>query len=369
MQASIWTAAPVPGVQAAWIQSRRWDVGWLIGSALVVPLVLLLVWSGVSSLGLTLGITALVGGPHLFSTYVATFLDPRFRRSHRLGLIGISICIPALVIYGTLANFQVLLSAFIFLASLHVVQQNLFLTDVYRKRAAATSKRREPWSARAIDYAVLMLSLHPIASYKLVHGEFALGPTQVLLPAFLRTPITYWTIWVLFGAALTLWITKTLHEWRSATLNGPKSLLIGETTVIAFFVPMAASGARLELAFQSVNAWHSIQYLGIVWFVLKTRKQDRRLSGIVARIAGSDRRATLLFYATCFAMTFSLLGLWSGLVAWNPLSIGTEQYYYMCVLSFLLIHYALDGYLFAVSTGQTVSVDDVPFASASTIAA
>ena len=102
------TLAAAPTARRVWIQSPGWDLGWLIGSAAIVPLVLLVVWGGASSAVVNLGTTALIGGPHLFSTYTATYLDPRFRRSHRPMLWLITLAIPALVVWGTLANFQFL---------------------------------------------------------------------------------------------------------------------------------------------------------------------------------------------------------------------------------------------------------------------
>jgi hypothetical protein len=224
--------------EAAWIHGRRWDVSGLIGSAAIVPAVLLLVWGGASSLFIMLAVTAVVGGPHLFSTYVTTFLDRRFRRAHALPLLLISLGVPAIVVYGVLTNFQVLLSAFIFLASLHVLQQNAYLTDIYRRRAGHDEPR---WS-RLVDYGLLMLSIYPIGSYKLVHSSFYLGKIEILIPTLLKTPVTYWTVWVLFTFFLAAWLAKTAAEARQGTLNTPKTLLIGVTTLIAFLVPMAANG-------------------------------------------------------------------------------------------------------------------------------
>ncbi|HMQ24238.1 MAG TPA: hypothetical protein PKE00_17240, partial [Planctomycetota bacterium] len=110
--------------RSAWIRSPNWDLAWLLGSAAIVPLVLVLVWGGMSSGTLMLVITALIGGPHLFSTYIVTFLDPAFRRAHGKVLALITLVIPPLVLFGVMTNFAVLLSLFIFAASLHVVQQN-----------------------------------------------------------------------------------------------------------------------------------------------------------------------------------------------------------------------------------------------------
>ena len=125
----------VPSASATWINGPRWDIGWLIGSAIIVPVVLVFVWAGVSSAVLNLGITAVIGGPHLFATYTATFMDPGFRRAHRWGLLIAALAVPTFVIYWTLVDFQILLSVFIFAASVHVLHQNAYITDVYRKRA------------------------------------------------------------------------------------------------------------------------------------------------------------------------------------------------------------------------------------------
>jgi len=353
------TAVPLSTTSSPWIRRARWDIGWLIGSAAIVPVVLAFVWIGTSSMWINLGITAIVGGPHLFSTYLATYMDPRFRRRHLWLLVAATILVPAFVVTMTLWNFQVLLSIFIFAASLHVLQQNAYLTDIYRKRHG----QRERVSSRFIDYGLLMICIYPIASYKLVHGEFYLGDIEILLPPFLMTPATYWTVWIAFTAFLFAWLRKTADEYRTGVLNVPKTLLISVTTVIAFLVPIASEGRRLELAFQSVNAWHSIQYLGLVWFILAARRRQGRVDTPLLAKMSDERRGGWWFYGTCLAVTVLLLSLVYGLVYWDPIGLQSEQYYYMCVLSCLLIHYVLDAYLFTVSNRAEVDEDAVPFAA------
>ncbi|MCB9890810.1 MAG: hypothetical protein H6832_02395 [Planctomycetes bacterium] len=342
-----------------WIRSPRWDLAWLLGSAIIVPLVLALVWGGVSSANLMLIITALIGGPHLFSTYVVTYLDPAFRKAHGRVLLAITCLIPPLVLWGITTNFAVMLTLFIFAASLHVVQQNAYLTDVYRRRAGTPEAPRSRW----IDYGLLFVCMHPIASWKLVHDDFRLGEIPIRLPEILNGPWTYWTVWITFAFFLVAWIRKTVREARDGTLNRPKTLLIAVTAIIAFLVPAAADGARLELAFQSVNAWHSFQYLGLVWYVLMVRKQHGLVkSRVVRSIAGAGRSQTLRFYGFCFAITVVLLAALYSIARVDPLGLTFQQYWYVMVLSPLLIHYALDAYLFAVSNKQNVDVDTVPFA-------
>lgn len=355
MPETLATSAGVP-----WIRSRRWDLTWLLGSAAIVPLVLAFVWGGASSRLINLGVTALVGGPHLFATYLVTFGDPRFRRRHAVPLALLSLLIPAFVVWLTFTDFQVLLSLFIFLASFHVLQQNAYLTDVYRRRAGLA----EAPSARLIDYGLLLICIYPIAAWKLVHGEFRLGEVEILIPAFLKNPWTYRLTWAAFAVFLALWIQKTRAEARAGCLNRPKTLLIAVTATVAFLVPAAASGRRLELAFQAVNAWHSVQYLGIVWLVMAVRRERGLLETRWARaLSGPGRRPALLFYGACLAVTLALFALVFALAAADPWRLSFDRYYYMGVLSCLLIHYAFDAWFFFAGNLEGARIEDQPFAA------
>ena len=82
MNAAAVSARARDAMGAPWLGGLRWDATWLIGSAAIVPLVLIFVWAGVPNAWLNLAVTTIVGGPHLFATYTATYMDPRFRRSH-----------------------------------------------------------------------------------------------------------------------------------------------------------------------------------------------------------------------------------------------------------------------------------------------
>ena len=342
-------------MQSKWIGGRRWDLLWLVGSAGVVPLGLLAVHWGASAAAINLAVTALVGGPHLFSTFLATYLDPSFRRAHRWALAALSVLVPAFVVAMTFWDFQVLLSFFIFAASLHVLHQNAYLADVYRRRAG----RAEPAGSRWIDTGLLLLSFYPVASYKLVRDDFRLGDVTILIPPFTKTEFTWMAVAAAFAALLLAWIAKTAVEVRRGTLNVPKTVLIGVTAGVAFLVPVAASGARLELAFQTVNAWHSIQYLAILWACLRMRRErGLAVSPLVARLS---RPAA--FYGALFATTVAVLAVVSGITRWDPLGITEGQYYYMSILSMLFIHYALDTYLFFAAGRRPARPDEIPLAA------
>lgn len=346
--------AAVPRV---WMRSPSWDLGWLIGSAAVVPLGLAAVWSGMSADLVNLGVTLLVGGPHLFSTFLATYLDPRFRRAHVPFLAATTLLVPAFVWTLGLLDYQVLLSLFIFAASAHVLQQNAYLAGVYRARA----HRPEPRWSRWIDWGVLGLSFYPVASWKLARGEFLLGDVQILIPAMLRTPAACAAVTAAFAALVLAWTAKTVWEVRRGAINVPKTILIAVTGLVAFFIPLAASGDRLELAFQTVNFWHSIQYLGLVWLILQLRRERGQLdSPLLRRLAGPSAWP---FYGVCVAVTAALLGAVVLLARLDPLDLPFGRYYLLTILSLLLIHYVLDAYLFAVSLRPRPDASRIPYAA------
>jgi hypothetical protein len=333
------------GRESQWLNGARWDLVWLIGSAIVVPLSLLPVWAGISSDLMNLAVTLLVGGPHVFSTLLVTYLDTRYRRQHGVALFLVAIGVLTFVVWMTLAHFQILMSFFVFAASFHVLHQSAFLSDLYRSRAPW----REHLVSRLLDYAVLFLSFYPVASYKLVHDDFRLGEIQILIPSLVKEEWTWKLIAGLFGVAVLLWVGKTLRERRQGTLNVPKTALIALTSGIAFLVPLAATGSRLELAFQTVNVWHSLQYLGLIWLVLAVQKREgRALPPMLSALAGPGR-AACWFYGACVGFTALLLGIVFLLHRTDPLELSTAQYYYMSIFGVLFIHYAFDGYFFLVS--------------------
>src|SRR5512132_4099313 len=120
------TPSVVPGPDASasgpWIRSRKFDLLFLTASGVLVFLPYLsyglLQRLGASpataSLIIGLGVTLLVGGPHMYPTYLRTALEPRLRARHGFLVYLPLIVIPALVIIGALYAFIVLLTFFFF---------------------------------------------------------------------------------------------------------------------------------------------------------------------------------------------------------------------------------------------------------------
>jgi hypothetical protein len=342
-----------------WLKDARFDSILLLASVVIVPLVLLAVWLGASTDAINLGVTAVVGGPHVFGTFTATFADRNFRRRHPL-LIASSLLIPVGIVWLTIHSFQTLMSIFIVAASLHVLHQCAYLSDCYRTKAKTAER---PW-ARLVDYGVIFSSIYPIALYKIVNGTFKLGDVDIVIPSVLMRMETVYFEWMIFAGFLLAWLYKTMLEAREGALNVPKTALIAVTIFFAFIVPGTAGDSRLELAFQSMNAWHSFQYLGLVWLINTMRMERGQLHNkFVARLSGA--KGAKWFYAWNFGITLLLLVFVKAVVSWDPLSLQESQYYYMLTLSPLLIHYYFDTFVFLTSVADLVPLSVSPAVSPS----
>ncbi|HEX5037605.1 MAG TPA: hypothetical protein VFX30_10640 [bacterium] len=331
-------ALPLPSQrssESAWLLSRRWDLVFLIGGALLVPLPLLIKNGfGLSVSAVNLAITVLIGGPHLFATFSYTLLEKRFWKLHPYYAMG-AFAIPPLVVYLGLNHFPVLIGVFFFWASIHILHQMCFLVDCYQaKRKTATA-----W-ARLIDYGVVFTSIYPIAIYKMVNGTFTVAGQTLKLPFVLGNHFVFVAMTSLFAAALALYLGKCVWEIREKTLNGPKTLLILVTVVVSFLIPIPKD---LDVTFQGFNTWHSLQYIGLAWWINVLRKERAEISSpLVNKIAGRSR--TPYFYAACLVPTLIFLGIIAILV--RTTSLPSNQCYFMVVLSGLLAHYYFDHWVF-----------------------
>ena len=255
------------GLQSGpWLRNQRWDLTFIILSISLVAVPLIMFYHlGVPVLYVNLLVALVVGGPHMYSTYTVSFLEPNFRRRYPV-YAGIAFLIPIAVIYLAVANLTLLLTVFFFWASVHVLHQISFFVDCYRAKGG----HPEPLWSRLVDYGVVFTCLYPIATYKLVRGEFIVENRPMLIPEIFRTDLLVWLAATAFGVVLFLFIARTVKEVRERRVNVPKTLLISLTAVVSFFVPAIEN---IEVAFQGMNTWHSFQYLALIWYMNALRKQ------------------------------------------------------------------------------------------------
>ncbi|MGA2135304.1 MAG: hypothetical protein ABSH50_23700 [Bryobacteraceae bacterium] len=342
--AAVATAPVLLQREPGWIYNRSWDLSRIILSAVLVPMPFLLAYAAQKS-GLVserqaidvinILVAGLVGGPHLFSTFTVTFLDRSFRRQHRV-YTWLALIIPVIVIYLGIFQYTMLITFFFSWASLHVLHQIIYLTDCYRGKKPV----REPLWSRAVDYGVILTGLYPIGMYKLSQRTFQVGGVVLPYPDWLRALHLPVLAGLLFGGLMTVWIVKTVGEYRRGTLSKPKTLLIGITSVVSFCLPM---GSNLDILFQGYNTWHSFQYLFLMWLINRLRYQRGEIDNpFVRAIAG---RESMIPYYLCFLGATGVTVIITFIVrALTPLS--ADQSYFVVILSTLLMHYYFDHLLF-----------------------
>lgn len=350
-----------------WLKDRRWDLTFislsilLVASPYLIYLGMLQLPRLVTPLAAAAGTTPddlsrnavnllvalLVGGPHMYSTFTRTALDNDFAKKNR-GFLLSSLFIPAIVVLMAVVNLSLLLTVFFFWASIHVLHQIIYITDLYNQRQIGRLTR----FSRLSDYALILTCLYPLAAWRIASGTFVIGTTDISGFIGSIVPLGPWMVWLAsfaFLAALFVWIGKTVVEYRRGILHGPKTIFLGLTAAVSFFVPMLGN---LDTAFQGMNVWHSLQYLALTWMINHLRWQRGELgnSTFVERLSkdGSTRR----YYGFTIGLTIADGALAVVVFAFMYYVIGTpfdfafDRAYYIAVLSFLWMHYFHDHYLF-----------------------
>jgi hypothetical protein len=340
--------------QGRWLVSPWYDLAFITFSAILIlfPHATYMVMG--KNIYVDLTVTLLIGGPHLFATYTMTFMEPRFRQRYPRYTWG-ALALPPLIVTLAVVNLTLLVTLFFFWASVHVIHQVAYVTDAYRMK----DPRGWTWKERVIDYGLLMTALYPIATEKLIRGEFVTGGRVLLFPEFLKmswVPVPVWGVFLFFAGAF---LVKSVRESREGRLNVGKTLLISLSAVLFFVTPMLAN---LDVAFQGLNTWHSFQYLAVVLYLNRYRAQKGLIGApIVERV--SHRGWTL--YAMCLGFTmlaavmyFLTLGTVIRLDAFetggpfNMILVGkiyAGQHFfsfYSVILSCLLVHYYFDHFVF-----------------------
>ena len=330
--------------EPGWICSRRWDLVLLIGSAVLVPLPLLVAslvqasgWMSQQQAvdGINIAVAALIGGPHLFSTVTFTFLNRSFLKRRPLYAAG-SFALPIVVVYLGVFHYPVLINVFFAWASIHVLHQIIYLCDCYR----AQLPTHDPGWSRAIDYGVILTGLYPIGIYKIAAGKFHVGGVVLPFPDRLRPLHLPQLVGSIFATLLLVWMWKTFREAQQGRMSAPKTMLIGVTSIVSFFLPM---GSNLDVLFQGYNTWHSFQYLFLLWVINRLRYERGEIDNPL--VLYLVRKQTMLPYYLSFLAATGIMVILTLIVrALTPLS--ADQSYFIVVLSILLMHYYFDHFLF-----------------------
>ena len=330
--------------EPGWICSRRWDLVLLIGSAILVPLPLLAAWLGQLSGWMSqqqavdavnIAVATLIGGPHLFSTVTFTFLNRSFLKQRPWYVAG-SFFLPLMVIYLGIFHYSVLINVFFAWASIHVLHQIIYLSDCYR----AQSRVPDPAWSRAVDYGLILTGLYPIGIYKIAQGNFRVGGVVLPFPDRLRGLHLPQVVGAIFAIFLLAWMWKTFQEAQQGRMSVPKTMLIGVTSIVSFFLPM---GSNLDILFQGYNTWHSFQYLFLLWVINRLRYARGEIDSPLVRYL--VRKESMVPYYLSFLAATGVMVILTLLVR-GLTRLSADQSYFIVVLSTLLMHYYFDHFLF-----------------------
>ncbi|MCI0531400.1 MAG: hypothetical protein L0Y74_05580 [candidate division Zixibacteria bacterium] len=319
-----------------WIYNKHWDLRFVIFSAVLVPVPLILSsYFNFSNAAINILVSLFVGGPHVYATFMRTLTEKEFTRKRAAVLLPATILLPAGVFYLALTNMTLLLTIFFFWASVHVLHQLVYILDVYEHKRPV----RLPLWSKILDYLLVFSSIYPLASYKLVSGQFYIGKILLKPPDFAMQswipPIVVGMFWGLFA----LFVIRSIWEYRTGRFLMPKFLLMCITMIVSYNIPRFSN---LDVAFQGFNTWHSFQYLALTWYINKLRAQRGEIGDNIVRKI-SLRGKPMTFYAFNLGLT-----LIAGILIYTLRQSGftASQSYYSIALSSLLLHYFIDHMLF-----------------------
>ncbi len=322
-----------------WLRSKKWDLSWITGSAVLVVFPILMYSffkTDQARIIINLVVTVLVGGPHMYATATRTAMEPNFvGRYKMLFFLGV-LAIPTAVIALTLTSYTLLLTAFFSWASIHILHQASYIAGRYNDRSPLPPSR----GSRLLDYTLIVSSLYPIGVYKLVEGTFQIGPTKLLFPPFLQTHLLTYLAFAFFIGCFILFTVRTIQEIRAKNANWPKIFFVYTTAAVAFVIP---AFNNLDTAFQGFNTWHSLQYLALTWHINQLRREKGAIGNrfVNRMMEGESPRK---FYG--FNVLLTLLAGAFIYAVYRLSGFTVDQSYYTVVLSFLLLHYYLDHFLF-----------------------
>ncbi len=344
--------------EGLWLRNRNWDTFFMTLSVFLVPIpylfyilgVQLGVNSDVSRNAVNLVVALLVGGPHMYATFMRTALDEKFVKRYP-ALIRSSIIIPIVVVSLAFLNLTLLLTIFFFWASIHVLHQVTYIVELYNRRT--DGKSAVTLWARAVDYALILTCLFPFAALKISQGHFKIGTNDLtrVIPGFFQQTWFFVAMSAIFGIAALAFIVKSYIEWRGGYIHWPKTIFIVITVAVACTMPALDN---LDTAFQGLNTWHSFQYLALTFYILRLRQQSGELQSsapLINKFATGRNSLKLYGFSVSMLLGSLILGaavyLVVGLV--DPTRSANARFdtaYYTAILCFLWIHYYHDHFLF-----------------------
>ena len=346
-----------PAIRWGWIQSRRDDLLWYIGSAVagwIYVVTVLTVARGLedpirdpfytiqiggTSIALTLGLvvvaswSVLIDAPHVWATLARTWLDPEEWRERRGMLLSslVWFSVGPIVVFGpyllgaiggwsseTMALGSHLFFVFFRLwAYYHVVRQHWGFLVLYKRRnddwKDPLENRADSWFFNASLY--LPLALFMTSPWYAESGMPSLGLEEPLWREYSVGSLLFPVVVAAFVLALLLYSTFQLQRLRAGIpRNGPKLLLL--LSIVPLHLVVFAHPLLALFVIPIVTVGHNLQYHRIVWAFGRNKYFSERAPRF--RLPRAAFRSVPLYLA--FGLAFTLLcyqGPWVAIVKQN----------------------------------------------------
>lgn len=334
MSSATLVSPAVPAVpsrfRASWIISRREDLTWFIGSALVGYLAIALMWAGFPMLPLQAVWFFVVDGPHVLGTITRTYFDKAERK--KLGwflwiLIPLLLVGPAMAVAGYASLF--FLAAFCW-QQFHVVKQHFGFVMLYKAK-----NRERDNKDRLLDRWFLLSSLIvPLGLFLLRTNPRVQGLTSFTVAALAM--IAYF----LLTAA---WFWRQTEKLRAkAEMNWPKLALIAgvvplQWLALGFGARFGAAGV-LQAAIP-LGLFHGLQYHRLIWFHNRNRysaPDALERNGLAARLATKAS----VYASVAIGLNF--------LLSFLPQALFPYQTVQAALWGIAFMHYCLDAKIWHV---------------------
>ncbi|MFT7620939.1 MAG: hypothetical protein ACI9WU_000100 [Myxococcota bacterium] len=330
-------------VAGGWIHSRRFDLTFFIGPAVVALLLIAPALAGtelpeLSPLGWLL-LVLMVDVAHVWSSLFRVYLDPRERRRRPWLYFGtpLAVWLGGTIIYGTEPAW--FWTGLAYIAVHHFVRQQIGFVALYR---AAAGDRR-PISRHLDHLAVYTGTLVPIAWWH-VHLPRSIAwfmPGDFVGPWAADVMLVLWPLYWLVAAA---WLA---HLVRSTVQGTP----IGWGRVLTMLATWTMWGVGIvvldsDYAFTATNVLlHGIPYLALVWLAAQSGGVSRKLVGalpflIVVMVCAVTEE--WLWDATVWREHAMIFGDWTAVVSQAD---WVEVLFVPLLTVPQATHYVLDGFI------------------------
>ncbi len=346
-------------VKQPWIASRAADLGFIVGPAFIITVLVVLFRDQIALTDGTppwLWLLLIVGVDvsHVYSTIFRTYLDKEElkKRPSLYTLAPLGAWIGGVMLYSVSGfTFWRVLA---YLAVFHFIRQQYGFMMIY-----ARGERSRPKFTRLIDQAAIYLAtLFPLAwwhCHKLGLSWFIDGDLF-----YVDWPALGIIVGALFAAVMAAYAVKEIYYARKdGMVNVPKNLLLLGTALswsagIVIF--------NNDLAFTATNVVaHGIPYMALIWIYGRNQRDMRgNAAPYITRFISRffSLRMIPFYIALLFALAFLEEGVWDGFV-WREHGalFGFSRYlpqvkseYIMIWLVPLLalpqsVHYLLDAFI------------------------